>query len=51
MSVVSYVSAMPEVELHVHLEGSVEPSTLLELPRRNKAMLPATSLGAPISSR
>lgn len=32
---------MPKVELHVHIEGSIPPATLLELARRNKVELPA----------
>jgi aminodeoxyfutalosine deaminase len=32
---------MPKVELHVHLEGSIRPATLLRLARRNRARLPA----------
>jgi adenosine deaminase len=32
---------MPKVELHVHLEGSIRPDTLLQLARRNAVTLPA----------
>ncbi len=35
---------MPKVELHVHLEGSILPDTLLTLARRNHITLPADSI-------
>jgi adenosine deaminase len=38
-----FVRAMPKVELHVHLEGSIVPATLLDLARRNSVALPATN--------
>lgn len=38
-----FVEAMPKVELHVHLEGSIRPATLLRLARRHRIELPAAT--------
>ncbi len=35
---------IPKVELHVHLEGSIRPETVLKLSERNKVELPANTL-------
>jgi adenosine deaminase len=39
-----YIRHMPKVELHVHLEGSVQPKTLLTLSRRHHVSLPAETV-------
>ena len=41
MSIKTFITKMPKVELHVHLEGSVRPETLLKLARRHGIALPA----------
>jgi adenosine deaminase len=39
-----FITHMPKVELHVHLEGSVRPHTLLKLAKRHHVLLPADTL-------
>lgn len=46
MSLTSYIQAMPKAELHVHLEGSIGPETLLTLAENNKLRLPFASVEA-----
>jgi adenosine deaminase len=36
----AFARALPKVELHVHLEGSIQPGTLLRLARRHGVSLP-----------
>ncbi len=40
MTLQSFVQEMPKAELHVHLEESIRPATLLKLARRNGVDLP-----------
>ncbi len=41
MEITEFVKRMPKAELHVHLEGSILPRTLLKLAQRNHITLPA----------
>lgn len=46
MSLQTYLRAMPKVELHVHMEGAIQPETLLTLARRNGKPLPFDTVEA-----
>lgn len=44
MDIEQFITQMPKVELHVHLEGSVRPETLLKLAARHGVALPASDV-------
>lgn len=44
VSLSQQIRAMRKTELHVHLEGSIRPETVLRLAEKNQVMLPAHSL-------
>ncbi len=51
MTLQAFIREMPKVELHVHLEGSIRPATLLELADRNGVDLPVKDPAAQKHSR
>ena len=40
MSLDAYIAGLPKAELHLHIEGSLEPELMFELARRNKVAIP-----------
>ena len=38
-----FIASMPKVELHLHIEGSLEPEMLFDLGKRNAVALPFAS--------
>lgn len=43
MNLTNFIRRMPKTELHVHLEGAVQPATLLKLAKKNGIALPVSN--------
>ena len=46
MSLDAYIAGLPKAELHLHIEGSLEPELMFELARRNSVAMPFDSVEA-----
>ena len=46
MSLDAYIAGLPKAELHLHIEGSLEPELMFELARRNRVDIPFDSVEA-----
>jgi len=46
MSLDAYIAGLPKAELHLHIEGSLEPELMFDLARRNRVSIPFDSVEA-----
>ena len=49
MSLDAYIAGLPKAELHLHIEGSLEPELMFELARRNGVAIPYDSVDEAIA--
>ena len=43
-SLPDFIQGLPKAELHLHIEGSLEPELMFELAQRNRVALPYASV-------
>jgi adenosine deaminase len=43
---VGFIASLPKAELHLHIEGALEPELMFALAERNGVMLPYPSVAA-----
>ena len=41
-----FIAGLPKAELHIHIEGSLEPELMFALAKRNNVRLPYPDVGA-----
>ena len=44
MNIVEFIKKSPKAELHLHIEGTLEPNHMFELAKRNNVQIPFTSI-------
>jgi adenine deaminase len=44
--VTAFIEGLPKVELHLHIEGTIEPETMFRFAERNRIALPYPSVEA-----
>ena len=42
--IINYINKIPKAELHLHIEGSLEPELMFKLSKRNKVEIPFKSV-------
>jgi adenosine deaminase len=45
--VTAFIEGLPKAELHLHIEGTIEPETMFRFAERNRIALPYPSVEAP----
>ena len=43
-NIINYINKTPKTELHLHIEGSLEPELMFKLSKRNKIEIPFKSV-------
>ena len=43
-NIINFINKVPKAELHLHIEGSLEPELMFKLSKRNKVEIPFKSV-------